>query len=589
MGVKYWVAKSGGWSGPTGLGTEASPYLGAIAVRNALGTGIVAGDTVIFMGEYGPVLLAEIVADFGIGSNYTISTAITRTSNFPAPGNVACRGGVLFGTQSGSGSNCVGVTFEFRGPYPWHIDARGATTNAERMMAALCVQGSGNTVRGLRVAAPNWNYIAAGRIAGVGTFADEASWENFGLLMWGAVGSTTEDCVGWGSNGWGRSAIHIAYSTTSSQAIGATTTRVRRNEGYGAMNGVYIEANSTLLAGDGSQRAHYAPAAGSVISATDNKGHDCRWGDNLATPAVNNALYHGNGMLLTNFIGSGSLIESRWNEIYGTCQDGHECIGSNIMVADLYVHDLNPGKTQADTFDRWVNSAGTWTLASNPIIGDAIKLGLLGYAGNVSDEVWLAALGTPAGSQNIDSARNLCLRNRVVNTTGYGITCNGSHGMVIAANEILNSDVGVNVRDYGATNAEGQNFLLNNYLNGRTSGLQMFGYGRVYAYNNIFDGPNAAGGAIKMVGAAAAKLYGSKNLARHGQITVSGSNQNLLTDTITSSTMDYVAGVGPTVGGNCDGAGNWLGIVGARVPAAWRDINNRKWRATRVPLGPRGL
>lgn len=158
MAVKYWVSKSGGWTGPTGDGTETSPYYGALGCANAHGAGISPGDTVIFMGEYGPVLLAEIAADFS-NSTKAITDPLTRETFWT---NV--QGGIIFGNRYDGSSTARDITYQFRGDYDWHIDARGATTNAQRMLAALCIQGVRNTVEDLRIASPDWDWVDNARV-----------------------------------------------------------------------------------------------------------------------------------------------------------------------------------------------------------------------------------------------------------------------------------------------------------------------------------------------------------------------------------------------------------------------------------------
>lgn len=585
MAVKYWVSKAGGWSGPTGAGTESSPYMGAIAVRSALGSGAInPGDTVIFMGEYGPVLLAELNADWPIGSAYTISSAINTAAAYPAPTDtVNFRGGILFGTHSNTTSNANEVEFNFRGD-GWHIDARGGNAASKRMVAGITVQCYKPNITGLRVAAPDWDYtITGGRVAPSGLYAENVSHENIGLQLWGSVGGVLNDVVCWGSNAFSPYACYVGYSTTVGQTASGddTLTEIKNSEFYGAASNLEVIAAGVLVpTGTVPDRLRFGRRA--IIDVHHCRSHTARWGDNLATPAVNNALYHG-GHFSLQFLGAyGSTLRVRDNESWGTCQDSMQLIGVGLDAYDNYVHDLNPGKTNIDTFTRYYNNAGTWGTTSNAYIGDGIKLGLSGYDNTVTALNWPALGATGVGYG--DSLRNAAYRNRVHRATGYGITMNGSGGGLLVANECFGGYRGCNLGAI-AGGLQQQQYLVNNYFRGSDSGLVVASRNTAFLHNNILRG-DGAGADINSNSTSGVVLYGDRNILHNGTTNL-GTATNNLTNTL-SANAAYIEQFGPVPGGNCDGTGNGHGLPGAWSPTRTRrDVARRIFDMGRVPIGPR--
>lgn len=580
MPEKFCVSRmSGGWSGPTGLGTAQSPYSGPLAVRNAMGTGILPGDRITFMGEYGPILKNEIVADFPY-SGPAVNAALTMQQNANTQ-----QGGIVWGDRRDSASNCRNMTFVFRGPSEWHIDARGASGNSERMRAALLIQGTNNVVEDLRIAAPDWNYIAAGRVPSTGAnYAPEVSWENFGLQLWGGWGGQIRRCTGWGSNAFGRTALSIEMGTNEANQAN-TKTIIEDSAAYGSFYGVGIRRNALIDIGAATVAADYMPAAGADAIVRNNRLGTCRWGDTLAIPAINNAMYHGGMIDFQGFLWLRGWGAVYGNELYGDCQDALQAISGNVDVFDNYIHDVNPLYPGAETFLRWYDNAGAWATVAGGALGGCIKLGLTGYDGNVSATVW-PDRGTLGGLYFMPALRNRAFRNRIenINGTGPAISSNGSSGMIIVANEIRNAKgIAVGGSDASAVRAH---WVANNYVKCKVydnpSAINVGAVAGVWLYNNILE----RGGA------------GVDITTPYGTSTVHGGNNRLVTNTSffgasvnnmrgnTSGAADYVWGVGPTAGGNCANAGSWEGVIGARCEAALRDLLGNRWVRT-VAVGPR--
>lgn len=586
MATKYWIAKNSSWSGPTGAGDENSPYLGAIAVRTAIGAAaIVAGDTIVFMGEYGPVLLAELLADWAIGTTFqTITTPVTYTATLPAPTDTTnFRGGILFGTSAGFASNIAGMHFVFRGDnHDWHIDARGAASAAQRMQAAITFQGCNVDVTGLRVAAPNWDYtVTSGRVPASNTsYAYDVSRENMGLIMWGGVNCIIDGVTCWGSDLWCPRACYVAWNATAANSASADggLSEVKNSVFYGAATCFEYAAEGFLVNGGLSYPERIEYGVGATVDIHDNIAHGATWG----TGGVNQAWYVGGPMSVQSMSGFGSVIYVRRNEVYGNCQDGLQVIGIGVDVCDNYVHDLNPGKTPSDTFTRY-NWDGTavWATTSQGYIGDGIKLGLSGYDNTAPSATWLT-LGTSGGNFNVDQLRNACYRNRVINPCNYGITTNGSSGMLIMFNEVYGGYRGLSIGSV-AVGDQGQFYVANNYLQGSDRGCEINNRSTVYAYNNIFRSPGYDLGAAAATGSS---IYGDNNIFWNNLSTF-GTTVNNLTNTITVAAA-YTPLVGPTAGGNCDGTGRPYGLEGARSPTrVLRDVGRNIVPSTTPPIGPR--
>jgi hypothetical protein len=585
MAIKYWVSKApGGWSGSRGAGTESSPYDGALGVRTAIAAGDIApNDTVIFMGEYGPVLHAEILADFP-NTAVAINAAISQPS-FGATNWLITSGGIVWGDRYDGSSKCRDITFLWRGDIPWHIDARGATTNAGRMRAALCIQGVRNTVDGLRIAAPDWNWIDTTRGAGqflpsTGVvYPAESSFENHGLVMQGAWGCQVRNSTCWGSNAFGQIALYIRHAHFDTTSQPDSQTIVEDNYCYGSYTGIYCGIDNNNINGGLAFPARTTPAAGANLYVRNNIVTGCRWGDRATTPVINNAMYHAGPIAVQT---SSWLKGNCWvygNTVSGDCQDGIEAQASNVHIFENIIQDINPLYPGSTTFDRWYDNAGTWAVTSLAAINSSIKLGLTGSDGSVPTSPW-PSLGTAGGSFLLPAFRNYAYRNiiRRVNGDGSAITANGSNGMVVANNEISDAyGISLGGIDGSATRSH---WCANNYVQSKGAAITVGNASTTFLYNNI-----ANGATVDITAPTApATIYGGNNRLVNNTTFFTGSTNNMRANT--TGAAAYTVGVGPTAGGNCADTGSWEGIFGAKCTAVLRDLTGSAYRGT-VPVGPR--
>jgi hypothetical protein len=601
MAVYYWVSKAGGWAGPTGAGTESSPFLGAIGLRNAFNAGTISatgGHTIIFMGEYGPVLGAEIWADFP-NSLKLITDPLTSTWPVVGPEDAVNRqGGIIFGNANGNSSNCKDNIFKFRGDFPYHIDARGATTNAQRMKAALYIQGNRNRIEGpLRIAQPNWDWIGGGSgrvpasVIGAGAIlAHESSYENFGVVMhgWGCQmdGVTPNAMLSWGADSFGRTSFRIVLSMLDAPAnSGGSLTYIQNTDSYGCSDGPQIVFDGGQVNG-GLFETRFMPEAGARAYVRWNRMRGLRWGDSASTPLVNNSNVHGNMLNMANGAWTKGDARIYGNECSGFCQDTIETIAQNVKIHDNYIHDINPGYVSGATILHWTNTAGAWAQVPNAVLGSGIKCGLGGLEGQLTGTVW-PSLGVVGGDPYRTSAfRVQVFRNLIENNSQdgmQGIATNGNNGTIIHANEIINFGRGISLVRTGVSGSDIQaHWVSNNYVRSRDNAFSGFTNTTAWLYNNIFNGnldfnwSGATGGHT---------IIGANNRFVNNTTNFGTGPVNLLTGTTTGA-ANYTEKVGPTAGGNCAAAGSWQGIVGARNQFTLRDLRGSAWLPSRLPAGP---
>ncbi len=608
MAAYFWVAKYSSWSGPTGAGTEASPFLGALALRNAFGGTIssAGGHVITFMGEYGPVTVQEINEDFA-NQNKTITQQLTSQWPYAGPG-ATCQGGIIFGTSGGNASNCKDNTFRFRGDpatIPYHIDARGATTNAGRMQAALIIQGNRNRVEGIRIAQPNWDWIGGGSgrvpatvISAASLLAHESSFENFGLLMlgWGCQidSGTTEgyetEALSWGSNAFGRASFRIELSMLDAPAnSGSSLTYIQNTYSYGMADGPQIHFNGGQVNGGLAYPMRLMPEAGARAYIRWNRVGELRWGDTATSPAINNASQHGNHLNMLSGYWERGDARIYGNETWGFCQDSIEVIGANHKIHDNWIHDLTPTFSDGQTILYWTNTASAWAQVSGGVVGSGIKLGLGGSNGGSEGEltgtVW-PSLGVASVSGYLTAAfRNQAFRNLCENNTQdviAGISTNGSNGCIISSNEVINFGRGIFINRTSAPATEVKaHWVTNNYCRVRNAGLQQSSYTVLWMYNNIFNATTD----YNCAGSTNHTIIGANNRFVNNTTNLGTGIVNLMTGTTTGA-ADYTEKVGPTSGGNCAAAGSLAGLLDARASCVLKDMRGRPWGNGAIPVGP---
>lgn len=599
----YWVSKApGGWSGSRGAGTATSPFDGALGVQAAFTAGtILPGDTVTMM-PYGPVLHAEILADFP-------NTARTITQHLTHPGFSAIgtangwdstSGGITWGNKYSGASNCRDITFEFQGDYEWHIDARGATTNAGRMRAGLVINGPRNTVRGLRMASPNWCWITTpstpGRVEPTGslnsTYAAESSAENYGLVMNGGWGCKVIGGTFWGSDAFGRQPVWIRFVMLDTASQADTEARVEGIYAYGGYYGISAFPDSTNVDVGRTGYDRFNPEAGAGLVIYNNRLGTCRWGDTATTPVYNNAMNHAGHISAQTMQWVRGYARIHGNETWGDCQDSIEMVGANYDCYDNDVHDLCPLYGGGATYTRWYNNAGTWDTTTASPSGEGIITKNSTENGSIAGLVWPFIGTVSSASSGLPAYRCRIYRNRirdfVISGTSGGIVTHGINGALIHANELTNMIRGIKLSGASAPAADNMAYhLTSNYVKVRSGGIAVDISHRssIWMYNNIFDSTGGGGYDISMANAAnLATLQGSNNRLVTNTVSLGAAGVNNLTGTTTGSAA-YTEGVGPTAGGNCASSGSWQGVTGAKAICALRDLNGEAFSGT-VPVGP---
>lgn len=469
-----------------GAGNDA--FNGTKALANAINAGTVHGDDIVrFEGAFG---LAEM-ADWPCG----------RLVSEKLQANTPGHGGVYFGTGMGSTSTASGIRFEFTGPNgqsTW--DMAGATSETERMVAALRIQGEDITVDSVDIRPADWNYIfgAAGatRIAGVSaaTDAEQRSDENMGLMLMGngnTVDGGTIDGTGSSSRfcrfGVYKCPSQANVSGASSNKTGYTRNLTVRGVGSGGQCqpfGGGSQANGDMYDLKPGTREYFHDL---VISGG-------AWGisPTYLTSGAGNAAKHGNGWGISGrFFGGAEIYDCN---VSGGFQDGFGVgVAAGAVVRDNYIHDLNQ---QTVTWWVWNTTTAKWeqaTVADNHE-GNGIKFGLLNKDGG-SPTTWLGDDGTiPALGDNLRVAemRNIIVRNRIYRVNGAGITSNMSRGGVVHANEI-DSTGGTGLLLVGMSGQEpGNVWISNNFVRKKDLAysyqndcLRIEAQYRVWLYNNI--------------------------------------------------------------------------------------------------------
>lgn len=581
MATIYW-SKKGAIPGTTKVGTESNPIDGPADLRAALGDGrCPAGSTIVFMGELGALTLTDSYADFP-NTFATISQSLYVTTTIPT------NAGIVFGNSNSTSSNAANRRFTARGDLTWHVDMRGASINAHRMIAALAFQGCNIEVDGWRIACADWNYIGNGsdRITPTSQdnssnpYAAECSDENIGILVHGAWGSSIHDCKIWGSDAFSRTGLKVYWHSPANSSVTTwdeMTINIANIEAYGSYYGLFCNTNGYINSGN-----FIIPTSAKIL--IDNiYAHDSRWGDTSATPVKNNAMAHAGGIGVYGRAVRGGQIKLSRAEVSGWFQDGIELIAQNASVEDSYVHNVNPGYTYQQNFHYWVSSGSSWIDGTYPTVGDCIKTGLNGYDG-ATGAGWLVP-GTPGGYWNIDQLRNRVLRCNIDGTGAsyYGITTNGSGGTVVHGCEINNMGRAAILfsRNTIDTSYYQQSYASNNYLSGTHAGIMLSDRHTVYLYNNIINGNNYD---IDCVYPSNNVLNGSHNRLIHNSIYLNSCTNNL-TNTTTGA-ADYTVGVGPTLSGNCDNDGTSNAQILGRFYGVYQDLLLRNINESTPAVGP---
>lgn len=587
MALHYWRTKIG--IGASGLGTEEAPFTAKQLADAMIAGTVVPGDATMLMGERGPIGLAD-AADFP-AHTATAQTALKITGYSPSnaipPANAANSSNygrnIVFGTTAddtiGTTSKASGISFLARGGSKAspNVDMRGMTTNAERQMAAIIIQGYDfPEISGFYIRPGDWNYVAAGRVgnttatpAGESDRPTEASFENIGLMVRGGWGSKIRDIYVHGGNhchtgvmiGW------RSYNTDPTKYANKGIHLLNVEAESCGVDAVAVEPGRQIHAGSSREMPN-----GAWILLENVSGHDAYF---YMSGYDNQALRFANLVAINECRAArGNSVRMKNVRAWGDCQDAVLLLGVNLVGEYFDIFDTCPTWEPGATFNYVTNSGTGWGGTTGTVQGVGLKVGLgESYEGTPAGGLFGA--GTVGGTYSADQLRQTVLYSSIRNTKGVGMTTNGSSGMVLHASEIDTPHA--HAFQAVVRTKAGWHLLTNNFLRG-TRGIYVEAYNKVGAWNNIAVGTTASAG----ITGTGAELYGARNI-RSGPI--GGSPTWSAIDAV----PDYTVGVGPTAGGNCDNAGDWAGLMEHRRRAAMYDMAGRLWRAGRLPIGPRQL
>lgn len=507
MATYWWKRKDGGGAG---TGSQGDPFNGAKVLDQRINDGtIVDGDIIEFNHTHGQVTLASDGADWAnttaVTSGFSMSSGPTTTGGTRWT-NVK---GIVFGTSQGIGSSATNLTFSFSNVTGsgYAFDMRGATTNSQRMIAALRIKGEGITVRGFKCYPPDWSYICDDSVdppttritPAAGIQAEQTSNENCGLLVFGN-GNTIEDCEVDGTDGWCRYGIMMYVSGAGiTDASSFMTGYCQDNVVIGVCTGIEVQA----FGGGGTGLSGYHLEKPTIVHFRRNLVHSFCWGRStlhLPTGSGNSAA-HGNGLGVQGRFFGGCLVYE--NEVYGDTQDGVACGSAcGTMVFKNYLHDIGQS-----SYNEWYWTGSVWDTrtVTSSTEGNGIKMGL-GSRDNIGPTTWQGTDGTASTSTStlmVDELRNVAARNVIRNMNGAGITLNCGRGNVIHANEIIGTlGPGINLTLSPTATQRGQVMVTHNFVKktagdgtGGTSNFAILIQQGVYVnmYNNVFWSNNATG------------------------------------------------------------------------------------------------
>lgn len=581
---------SGSWAGSAAAAQSETTPTTAKQLADWLNSGAIsAGSHIIFMGEYGPLTLTD-TQDFAANA-FALNAPIKRAGLDFAAASIGRS--ILFGDQSDAASSIDGCIFEARsGANTYNVDMRGATVNADRQMGAILFQGINLTIDGWKVRAADWNPINNTdriRTSGAGGLAiadrpAEASEENFGMMVRGALGSRITNCEFDGGS-YGRTGLTVDYRASNSTPTWAqnTTLEVDNNESWS-----WGEACIRVAFGSGiNASVEGRNSYGIRIKVHDNVVRDALWGD----PAYNAARRFGNLMAVTGLHMQGSDVEVYDNIFYGECQDmlfmGY--VGGFVRYNE-FRYALQ-GVTYGQTINTYEAVGANWQNSTMAAQGNGCKFGLTGYTGEALAG-WLVGPRLVGGTSNVPTFGAAIIGNRfgtVSPISGYALSSNGGRSGVLIANEI--DALGVAIALGGGSTGtlqRSQYWVAQNYVKSGSYGMQLGTHTsdatEIFAFNNIFD--TSAGSLRIDSNTSGSAVYGARNFLRSAA-SISGTSPGsaLWTNNYTG-TPQYTVGVGPTAAGNCVGVGDPTGLTGVRYARIWRDVSRRYWRIGALPLGP---
>jgi hypothetical protein len=540
-----------------------------------------------FNGLY-PLTLAD-AADWSAASMPADTAVLDTTGTVNAPTTGAWGRNILFGDDSDNTSGSAttaadGFTFEAVGQNGagYNIDMRGGTTGSDRQMAALFIQGYDFTVTGFRIRCADRNPYLTGGVAaqlGSGQYTDY-SLDNGGLKVRG----------GWGcrvTNNYVHGGDLSSHGMCVEFRTHGSTFTYNQNK--------MLEVDNNTVTSCGSEGIIVKPGAGmdgtvrklpygAIVLVHHNTCSDAHWG----TGGIEAAKYHSNLLSVYGNAINGSAILVYSNTLYGNCEDAIASLGANIDIFSNTILYTCLGDTWGGTVTGFygiesgapghstlAGYASGWDIRTHGTQGQGIKTGLGDGDWGTAGTGWLVR-GTDAANYALDEQRSKVYRNIIMDTSGDGaITMNAASGTLAWANEIVTTR-GTGITGGAARSQNGNMHVSHNYVEAIRA-LDLRNYYTVWAFNNIFVGSSYA--AYKS--GANCFVYGSTNLLSGAKFgTFDWQDER-------SGTPAYTVGVGPTAGGNCDAQGLWGAVMHARCTAALRDINNRRWGANRLPLGPR--
>lgn len=583
----FWVKPKGQGAGLKDGSSLANAIDGTKALKTLIDNGTIRGiHDIYFVGGF---TLAEMV-DWAGGSGSGVAAGTRLYAN--NPGN----GGIWFGSSQGSTSTASGLRFHWSTPEGQAVfDMRGATSVAERMVAAFYARGEDITLINPHIYPGTWDYVGVNgttRIAGssASSDAENRSDENNGIILLGngnvidgglidGTLSTERFC----RFGVLKGPSQKNVSNASAYKTGIIRNLIIKGVGSGGITqpfGGGSTANGDL----------YDLRPGTRELMYGVKISDGAWGyssGRLSTTG-GNAAKHGNGWGVSGrFFGGFEFYDS---EITGQYQDGFGCgVAAGAVCRDNYIHDLN---SQSVKWWIWNVSTGKWELDSvtDNTEGNGVKTGLLNKDGG-SPSVWLGTDGViPSNGDNcrVAELRNLILRNRIINVNGAGITSNMSRGCVYHANEID----GAHHAGILLVSMSGQNpaniWISHNFIrkvglaySNNADCLRIESQYRVWLYNNIlWSDPNAT--AYDLYHGTSQAVVSKGNLLVTGR--TRGNAYNGAND-LASQTPSWTPGVGLHPSSPLRGAGT-PDAFNARTYGMTRNRLKQRFDLTNPNVGP---
>lgn len=453
----YFRRVGAGTSGTNSGLSESNAFQGIKKLSDEINAGnITAADNIYFVPSQGPIDLQDR-AQFSANTR-SVSTGFTDGSS----DIISTTAGILLGSSRVANSTLSGRKIFWRSSWAQpSMDMRGLTTNSQRMMAGIRLQGESVLTQDFYGYAADWPYLRTStnptHIPGPIVNAEEASYENITFLTVGnGIRALNMNCSG--SYKWSNTAF--AYYLVNRNVTGQTNGIVGELTGkfFGTNQGIDI-----VETGGGG----FDCAKDTRLLVHDVTVYDASWGNLSGMSGSHNAAAHGNGIRSRGvFRGAVEIYDF---DVTGEYQDAVVAIGYVNIVRDGYIHDFG-----ASTVQRWQwnSTSGRFELEtpwySDGRVGHGVKCGLDTFDGG-SPSTWLGADGafgvTATSSQGyeVDECRSIVTRVKMYNLQSSGIISNEGRGTYVHACEIYDfGGNGISFKPGDANGARNGNFWISN-------------------------------------------------------------------------------------------------------------------------------